>query len=192
MAAGQGGPAEEEPGAPRWRSSSARVGAILAFANWWIDNRQAPNGEFGNNYNDDTDLVGDWISLHMIADRDGKLFESVRRLADFTWNEHMRNGLNIISRDPLHAYEEGNNVQPYVALMDYGNPVRWERLLATARRYDGFLLTDPAGGGAGSPARPTATRRCPRSGATSSSAAGTTGTSSTPPPRSCGTTACRS
>jgi hypothetical protein len=105
-----------------------------------------PNGELGNFYGDDSDLLGDWVSLAMIHDPDGKLRGSLRPLADYCWANKIHNGLNTITRDALHAYEEGINVQPYAALLDYGNPLRLERLMATARRYDGWLLTDPVDG----------------------------------------------
>jgi hypothetical protein len=136
-----------DPRVPRWTLLQKELlGEFLYFVHWWIDNRQAPNGELGNGWGDDTDLVGDWISLHLIHDPDGKLKRSLRMVADYCWRNLLRNGLNIRHTDALHAYEDGNNVQPPAALMDYGNPVLWERLLATARRYDGHLLTPPRDG----------------------------------------------
>lgn len=130
------------PDVPEWAVLQKELlGIRLDFVNWWIDRRQAPNGELGNFYGDDTDLVGDWVSLHMLHDPGGKIKRSQRMIADYVWEHKMRNGLNIRCRDALHAYEEGLNVQPFAALLDYGNPVLWERLLATARRYDGHLMT---------------------------------------------------
>ncbi len=137
----------QDPRVPRWALLQKELlHEFLYFVNWWIDERQVPNGELGNFYGDDTDLVGDWVSLAMIHDPDGKLKDSVRRITDHCWETKIHNGLNIITKDALHAYEEGINVQPYAALLDYGNPVLVERLMATARRYDGWLLTDPEDG----------------------------------------------
>jgi hypothetical protein len=134
-------------GIPRWASlQSSILDFHLRFADWWIGERQVPNGEFGNGLNDDTDLVSDWTSLALIHDPDDRLRRSLRQVADFAWQTHIRNGLNVEMTDVLHAYEEGINVQPLAALLDYGNPVLVERLLATARRYDGFLLTEPREG----------------------------------------------
>jgi len=116
------------------------------FIHWWIDNRQAPNGEFGNTTGDDTDLTGDWVSMALLSDRDGKIRRSQRLLTDFVWNHRMSNGLNKGMSDALHAYEAGNNMQPFAALLDYGNPVLMERQFMTSRRYDGFLMTDPVDG----------------------------------------------
>ena len=135
------------PDVPRWALLQKELlGEFLHFAHWWIDERMVPNGELGSYYGDDTDLVQDWTSLAMIHDPDGKLRGSMRALADYTWNEKMHDGLNRLTRDALHAFEEGNNVQSPAALLDYGNPVLWERLLTTTRRYDGWLFTESRDG----------------------------------------------
>ena len=140
-------PFPEDPNAPRWALLQKEHSKLhFEFANWWIDNRQAPNGELGSSAGDDTDMLGDWPGLAMLSDTDGKIKRSQRLLTDFCWNHTMENGLNKGMTDALHAYEAGPNVQPYAALMDYGNPVLMERLLTTARRYDGFLITEPHDG----------------------------------------------
>ena len=137
----------EDPTVPRWALLQKELlGQFLYYVHWWIDNRQTPNGELGNFWGDDTDLIGDWVAPSLICDPDGKIKRSQRLVADHTWKTLIRNGLNVRWTDALHAYEDGNNAQPYAALLDYGNPVLWERLLATARRYDGFLLTPPVDG----------------------------------------------
>jgi len=118
------------------------------FVHWWIDHRQHPDGEFGHWYGDDTDLVQDWPDLALITDPDGKVRRSLGALADGVAHSYrlkggeplIRNGLNVRWTDALHAYEEGLNVQPHDFLLHYGDPVRFQRLLDTVSRYDGFLL----------------------------------------------------
>ncbi len=135
------------PEAPPWaRLQAALLDLQLDFVDWWIDRRQIPNGELGNGIGDDTDLVGDWLSLSLIHDPDGAIRDSLRAVADVSWKTLMRNGLNIKTTDVLHAYETGINVQPFAALAEYGNPVLIERMMATARRYQGYLLTDAVDG----------------------------------------------
>lgn len=118
------------------------------FADWWSRRRAAPNGELGHFYGDDTDLLQDWPDIAMISDPEGLLARTVRKVADGVWSEwklsdgrplHV-NGLNTRFKDGLHAYEEGINIQPLAALLDYGHPLLVERLLATCARYDGFLF----------------------------------------------------
>ncbi len=140
-------PLDADPATPRWAALlQAVLGQFIAFTDWWTDERLAPNGEFGSQYNDDTDLVQDWPSIALIHDPDHKYRRAVRRLADYCWTHHIRNGLNARMTDVLHCYEEGLNTQANAALMDYGNPVLMERLRATARRYDGFLMTPAVDG----------------------------------------------
>src|SRR5690606_25052578 len=56
------------------------------------------------------------------------------------------NGLNNRWTDLLHAYEEGLNIQPQAFLLNYGDPEYLSRLLATAARYDNFLMTPAQNG----------------------------------------------
>ena len=127
---------------PRWAMLQKELlGQFHHFVNWWIDQRQIPSGELGNHWRDDTDLVGDWVSLALISDPEGKFKRSQRLVADYTWRHLNADGLNIQEKGTLHAYEDGINANALAALLHYGNPVIWERMLATARRYDGFLLT---------------------------------------------------
>lgn len=117
------------------------------FVDFWIDERQIPNGELGNWYEDDSDLVQDWLDLIMISDPIGKYQRSLHLLAEGIATRYtlkgkplIANGLNVRFTDTLHAYEEGLNVQPSDFVANYGDPVKFQRLLDTVARYDGFLL----------------------------------------------------
>jgi hypothetical protein len=128
-------------GAPEWAVyERAAFGRYLDFVHWWIDNRQVPNGEFGHNYSDDVDLINDWVSVGKISDPDGRIADSVRRLGDFCWDTGpLENGINRVTTDPLHAYEEGLNATCQLALMYYGNPVYMERLMEATRTVEEHL-----------------------------------------------------
>lgn len=139
----------ESDGAPRWAVLSRECLLLYKeFINWWIDHRQHPDGEFGHWYGDDSDLLQDWPDLALITDPDGKVRRSLGMFADGVAGSYrlkdgepvIRNGLNVRWTDELHAYEEGLNVQPHDFLLHYGDPVRFQRLLDTVSRYDGFLL----------------------------------------------------
>ncbi|HWL53615.1 MAG TPA: LamG-like jellyroll fold domain-containing protein [Chthoniobacteraceae bacterium] len=139
----------ENGDAPRWAVLTRECLLLYKeFVHWWIDHRQHPDGEFGHWYGDDTDLVQDWPDLALITDPDGKVRRSLGALADGVAGSYrlkdgeplIRNGLNVRWTDALHAYEEGLNVAPHDFLLHYGDPVRFQRLLDTVSRYDGFLL----------------------------------------------------
>lgn len=125
-----------------------------AVPKWWAQNRAAVNGELGNSPGDDTDLVADFVDTALIDDPARLLERTLSNLSDgvsdgrFTvrWGPNrghpvIDDGLNSLYLDGLHAYEEGLNVRSQALLLEYGDPVVVERLMATARRYDGFLLT---------------------------------------------------
>ena len=127
-------------GAPEWAVyQHAALRKNLDFVNWWIDHRQAPNGEFGHFLGDDTDLVNDWVSLSMISDTDGRIADSVRRLADTCYDVLIEDGINWRTTDPLHAYEDGVNALCRAAEMYPGNPVYLERLMEGTRTVDEHL-----------------------------------------------------
>ncbi|MGM0492482.1 MAG: LamG-like jellyroll fold domain-containing protein [Armatimonadota bacterium] len=128
------------PTAPEWAVyQRAALRKYLDFAHWWIDHRQAENGEFGHSLKDDTDLVNDWVPLSMISDADGRLDESVRRLADTCYDVLIEDGINRRTTDPLHAYEDGLNAMCRAAEMHPGNPVYLERLMEGVRTVDEHL-----------------------------------------------------
>jgi len=131
----------EHQDAPLWAAyAHLCLGYFLDMAHWWIDSRQVPNGEFGSNLGDDSDLVQDWPSLALIADTDRKLRNSLNAVGEACWERKIEHGINRRTTDALHAYEEGLNVMPHQALLDYGNPVYLERLMEAARTVEEKLM----------------------------------------------------
>jgi len=127
--------------APRWallqRELLAGCRNVLY---WWIDNRQTPSGEFGDAWGDDTDLVQNFGKLALLGDPGGRLRDAVRLVADGVYRAGLiERGINARTMDTLHAYEEGVNVQPVMALIDYGAPKYLERLMEAARTVEEHL-----------------------------------------------------
>ncbi len=59
-------PAFQQPtppaGVPLWAFRQVEVlKKVEQFVNWWIDERQIPDGEFGGGLSDDTDLAHQWV-----------------------------------------------------------------------------------------------------------------------------------
>jgi len=135
-------------GLPAWAVYvDAAIPLLKQVPYWWIANRENEFGEFGANdgINDDTDLVQDWWAMHLMHGPDRKLFDSLKRTADNSWRVTMRETGLGHHTDTLHTYEDGMNAQCHMALMDYGNPVYFERLLASARHYKDLLAVNGAG-----------------------------------------------
>jgi len=136
------------PGVPAWAVYwDAAVPLLKQVPYWWIANRENDRGEFGANdgINDDTDLVQDWWAMHLMRGPDPALYDSLKRVADNSWKVTMREtGLGHVT-DTLHTYEDGMNAQCHMALMAYGNPVYFERLLASVRHYKDLMGVNAAG-----------------------------------------------
>ena len=118
---------------------------VRHFLNWWIDNRQV-DGEFGGGISDDTDMTNQWVGPALMGVDPDKLNASLSALVEASYrNDMWDDGLNLIQTDELHTYEEGINAISQAALLNRGNPVVIERLMATARRYADITAINPAG-----------------------------------------------
>ena len=136
-----------DDGSPRWaRAGCAALKELRKHPDWWIDERQAANGEFGASANDDCDLVGDWTGMALIGDPGNKIRTSMLKLADYVWEETLEDGVNRKLTDLTHAYEEGTTMLPRSFLLHYGDPVLFERLFGPARFFKDVLTGINAAG----------------------------------------------
>jgi hypothetical protein len=135
--------------APRWavlqRELLQRCRRVL---HWWIENRQSERGEFGDDWNDDTDFIQNFPGVALLGDPGAALRASAKRVADGVYaSGRMReSGLSSLVQGPLHAYEDGANAQQVMALLDPGNPLYLERLMQSARAVQEKLLIAPRPG----------------------------------------------
>jgi hypothetical protein len=135
------------PGVPLWAFRQLEdLKLVRHFANWWIDNRQVPYGDFGGGISDDVDLTEQWPGLALMGVDPDKINGSLRALSDAVYKNGMRtNGLGTITTDELHAYEEGLNSDAERLYLNWGEPKAIERLMDTVRALQGIILTNPAG-----------------------------------------------
>lgn len=116
-------------------------------AAWWIDERMTPNGEFGGEVGDDTDLMQNFAGFPMF-ERDGlggRVLDAGARLAEQAERANLEEGLNRHTTDPLHAYEEGINHEALMLWWNYGDPVYFNRCLAAARSTEKLTVVNAAG-----------------------------------------------
>lgn len=130
------------PDAPEW-AVVARQAWLTArkVAEWWLDNRLVPTGEFGGEVGDDSDMYQNYADLPMFEDGDfaKRLKDAARKLMALAEQTTLEQGINKITMDPLHAYEEGVNQESLLLWWDYGDPVAFERCLTATRSV--FSLT---------------------------------------------------
>ena len=134
-------------GVPLWAfRQSEDLKLYRQFADWWIDNRQIANGEFGGGLSDDTDLVNQWVPLALMGVEPDKIIKSQEAVTDATFANGMwTGGLSRIRADELHSYEEGINAVAQSMQIDWGNPQAIERGMAVAREYPRLIEANPAG-----------------------------------------------
>ena len=138
---------EPPPGVPLWAFRQVEdLKLYRRFVDWWIDERQIGNGEFGGGLSDDTDLVNQWVPLALMGVEPERYIASVRRVLDATYANGMwTGGLSRIRTDELHSYEEGINSVAQTMQMNWGDPTAIERAMAVAREYRRLVERNPAG-----------------------------------------------
>ncbi|MEO7689951.1 MAG: LamG-like jellyroll fold domain-containing protein [Sphingomonas sp.] len=134
-------------GVPLWAFRQLEdLKLVRQFADWWIDKRQVPYGDFGGGISDDVDLTQQWPGLALMGVEPDKVNASLRALSDAVYKNGMRtNGLGTITTDELHAYEEGLNSDAARLYLNWGEPKSIERLMATTRALTGVIQPNPAG-----------------------------------------------
>ncbi len=125
---------EAPAGVPLWafRQLEALRG-YRRMVQWYIDNRQIANGEFGGGISDDTDL-GNWFpGLALMGVMPDRIGESLERLTQAVYdNGTLTGGLPAIQTDGLHTFEEGGNTVCQMNLLRIGDPKQVERMMEIA------------------------------------------------------------
>ena len=135
------------PDIPLWAFRQVELLKLFKqFINWWTDERQIENGEFGGGLSDDGDLTHLWPAAALMGIEPEKITRSIHALMDAYYDNGMfTDGLNTIFTDQLHAYEEGIQVQPQVMLLEYGDPQIVERIMETAKALERITGIDELG-----------------------------------------------
>ncbi len=134
-------------GVPQWAFLQIEdLGYLKRLINWYIDNRQISNGEFGGGLSDDSDFTEWWPGLALMGSTPDKIKASLWREMDVMYAQRMfTNGLATIQTDELHSYEDGLNVLGESMLLDFGSPKQIERAFVTAKRLEWLTGVNAAG-----------------------------------------------
>jgi hypothetical protein len=135
------------PGVPQWAFLQVEdLGYLKRLINWYIDNRQISNGEFGGGLSDDSDFSEWFPGLALMGSTPDRIKASLWRELDAMYAQHMfLNGLATIQTDTLHSYEDGLNVLGENMLLDFGSPKQIERAMVTAKRLEWLTGINDAG-----------------------------------------------
>ena len=134
-------------GVPAWAYLQAKdVDYFQRIADFFIDKRQAWDGEFGGGLGDDSDFTNLFPSVAMMGVEPEKMKTSLSRELEAMYENKMwTNGLATGQFDELHAYEDGLNVLGQSMMMDFGNPKDIERAMVTAKRLEWLTGVNAAG-----------------------------------------------
>lgn len=141
-------PPEPPAGVPGWAWYPRLAWLeVRRIAQWWLDERLVPTGEFGGRVGDDTDLYQQFADLPLFENTGvgARVLDGAARLAELADKENLRDGLNLQATDSLHAYEEGINHLALMARWFYGDPVYLERCMESARNMEALTIVTEDG-----------------------------------------------
>lgn len=120
---------------------------VRRIANWWLEERLVPTGEFGGRVGDDSDFYQQFADMPFFETSGvaARLTDSATRMAELADKKNLRGGLNIRTTDSLHAYEEGINHLALMARWFYGDPIYFERCMESARNMEKLTIVTEDG-----------------------------------------------
>lgn len=123
--------------APDWAQlQHEAMTRMLKVIHWWVDLRQAPNGELGGKYGDDVEMLRWWLPAILGAD-DDRAREGYTRMANGIWNSGaLVNGYDKKIDDVEHAAELFRDSHTGMFLVRYGDPAFVERALISMQNFE--------------------------------------------------------
>ncbi len=131
------------PGAPDWAVWGRELHErFRSMAHHWAD-RQAPDGQLGGGWNDDTDFPGVFICLPLLGDK--KTQTMFARVYDgLEKTGYLADGVSRSPIDALHA-TDFLSWRAHLMLFEYGEPRHVERALALTRALHWWTALDKNG-----------------------------------------------
>jgi hypothetical protein len=153
---------EAPEGVPEWAHLQIEhIKQLERIADYYIDERQVSNGEFGGGLNDDGKFTFFFTPLSYFGVQPEKLKQSMllhmkayydqdRDAYDAPLKQRtlpiISNGLSTIQSDELHNYEDGIQVIGQLQLLDYGNPLHINRAMEVSNSlYENITQISPDG-----------------------------------------------
>ncbi|MHC4475807.1 MAG: hypothetical protein ACYTEL_09180 [Planctomycetota bacterium] len=130
-----------DPGAPEWANLHREcLERLTDVMEWWIDNRQRPDGSFGGGWGDDVEFWRVWYSV-VIPFEDAKLVNAQARLARGVWSQpHMSAGYTSKMSDVEHTAEDSADTLSPMILLEPDNPEWSRRALGIADLMRGLWM----------------------------------------------------
>ncbi len=121
--------------APVWAALLRELYARqLAVLTWWFTVRQFPDGQLGGGWGDDVEILRTWGPLAMVSDAVPAVREGIARLAEGVWTHVLVDGFDREFGDVEHSAEPSADTLPVMMGIRHGDPMWYERNLASCRR----------------------------------------------------------
>ena len=121
------------------------------MVHWWLDNRQAPDGQLGGGWSDDVEFSKTW-SFYCLALDDDNVRRSLTKIADNIWHcPDVANGYFAGTPEYWHLVDVEHGAewmsfsQPQMMLARYGDPRYIERNMQLIRNMDFLTGINAAG-----------------------------------------------
>lgn len=141
---------ESPKGIPAWAFLQTEyLRHVEKIIDFYIDKRQIGNGEFGGGLSDDDDFANLFVASALMGIEPEKIKKSLRLYIEGYYNQDrdpynaalkqpslplFTNGLATIRGDELHSFEEGIQAVGQLMMVDYGNPLYFNRGMEIAKR----------------------------------------------------------
>ena len=136
-------PRLQPAGAPAWAVWGRELlERFRGMAHHWAA-RQAPDGQLGGGWNDDTDFPGVFLCLPFLGDEQTKAM-FVRIWDGLEKTGYLHNGVSRAPIDALHA-TDFLSWRAHLMMIDYGQPRHVERALALTRELGKWTVLDAKG-----------------------------------------------
>ncbi len=105
------------PNAPKWSIAQHEILCRMRqISHWWVNQRQADNGELGGKWGDDVEMLRWWVPLALLGDQ--TTIEGWKKLADGVWHSNeVVDGYAAKVSDVEHAAELIADTAPLMAVL---------------------------------------------------------------------------
>lgn len=130
---------QDDPDAPQWANLQRQgLEKLTDMIHWWIDNRQAPDGQYGGGWDDDVEMWRFWTPI-LVGFHDPKIVSAQSRLSHAMLSRpHMSHGYTSTLFDVEHTAEETSDAITPMIFLEPDNPewaARTQKIIELAQKH---------------------------------------------------------
>jgi len=130
---------DNDPDTPRWAALLHEMYVRqLKILKWWFEVRQREDGQLGGGWGDDVEILRSWGPFATISNAEPLITDGIEKLCQGVWDNVLVEGYDAGYGDVEHSAEPSADTIPTMLAIKYGNPIWFERNLASCRRIRDF------------------------------------------------------